>query len=707
MKQVLIKKGSIVVEEVPAPALDENSVLVETACSLISAGTEVSTLAASRKSLARQALEQPQRAWKVVELVRQQGVGRALAAIRGMSGGAVPSGYSCSGVVLQAGANVTDFRPGMRVACAGAGKANHAEIVAVPRNLVVEVPQGCDMQDAASVTLGAIALQGVRRADPRLGELVAVIGLGLIGQITVQLLKAAGCRVVGLDLDPRRIALANTFGMEMGLNGVEDDPAALVTHLSGGHGADSVIITAASPSNEIVQQAMEICRRKGRVVVVGAVGLGLKRSPFYEKEIDFLISTSYGPGRYDASYERDGHDYPFAYVRWTENRNMQAYLGLVAEGKVNVKALIERRYAVTQAAQAYHELQTSPSKPLGILLEYGHDSGAKRDTKVSLRPGLTTGRVRVAVVGAGSFAQQMHLPNLQRLSNLFHLQAVVSASGSGAKMAAQHFGADYASTNYEDVLSDPDVDMVLICTRHHLHASQAMAAARAGKAVLLEKPMALNPAELEALVAVLNETGVPFMVGYNRRFSPYIVEARRHTDRRLNPLFMRYRMNAGYIPLDHWVHGPQGGGRILGEACHIVDLFAALTGSAVQSVSTSRLRPKTGSLSPADNVSIALSYEDGSVGVLDYFALGSRQMPKEHLEIHFDQKSIAVDDYKSIRGYGVQVKRLSSLASEKGHLQELAAFHRALQDGAAPIPLWDLAQTAEVTLSVDSALSRP
>ncbi len=706
MKQVIVRKTGVVVEDVPAPALDDNSVLVETAYSLISVGTEMSNVAATQKSLVRQALEQPQKVLKVVEIAQREGVSRTIAKIRGLTEGGSATGYSCSGVVLQVGRNVTGIRPGMRVACAGAGRANHAEIVSVPRNLVAEVPEGCGMADAASVTLGAIALQGVRRADPRLGEIVAVIGLGLLGQITVQLLKAAGCRVIGVDLDPRRIELAKSFGMEAGLTVAEDDVLTMVKHWSGGQGADSVIITAASSSDEIVQQAMEMCRKKGRVVVVGAVGLGLKRSPFYEKEIDFLISSSYGPGRYDARYELEGQDYPYAYVRWTENRNMQAFLSLVAEGRVNVKALIERQYDVSQAPQAYAELQTAPTKPLGVLLTYKTEAAStarKLETKVSLKPAAKLGRIGVAVVGAGGFAQGMHLPNLQKLSSLYHLCAVVSATGHNAKAVAQQFNAEYATTSYEEVLADPNVDMALICTRHHLHASQAIAAARAGKAILLEKPMALNKAELDELAAVLKETGVPFIVGYNRRFSAYAAEARRHTAKRVNPLFMRYRMNAGFIPLSHWVHGPEGGGRITGEACHIVDLFTSFTESAIVSVSASRLQPATGSISAADNVTATLKYEDGSVAVLDYFAVGSKQFPKENLEIHFDEKTIVIDDYKSIRGWGVNVKPISSRISEKGHIQELEAFHREMAAGKYPIPLWDLIQTAEATFAIAGA----
>jgi predicted dehydrogenase len=515
--------------------------------------------------------------------------------------------------------------------------------------------------------------------------------------------------VFGVDIDSRRIELARKFGMEAGLNAADDTLESQVRHWSGGHGADSIIITAASSSDAIVQQAMEICRRKGKVVVVGAVGLGLQRSPFYEKEIDFLISTSYGPGRYDPSYELESHDYPYAYVRWTENRNMQAYLQLVSEGKVNVKALIERHYEVERAAEAYAELKTPSVKPLGVLLEYRRtpeDTVRKRNARVALKPVAKKDRVSVAVVGAGSFAQTMHLPTLQKLANLYHLRAIVSATGINAKATAERFGADYAATSYEEVLADPNVDMVLICTRHHLHAQQAIAAARAGKAILLEKPMALNQNEVDELIAVLEETGVPFMVGYNRRFSLYAVEARRHSDKRINPLFMRYRMNAGYIPLNHWVHGSEGGGRIIGEACHIVDLFTSFTGAAVESMSGNCINPRTESVSANDNVTTTLTYADGSLGVLDYFAIGSKQLPKENFEIHFDEKTIVIDDYKALRGHGINVNELKSTTSEKGHRQELEVFHNALKTGKQLIPLWDLKQTTETTFAISKQARR-
>jgi predicted dehydrogenase/threonine dehydrogenase-like Zn-dependent dehydrogenase len=708
MKQVLIKRSGILVEEIPAPLIEDGCILVEVAYSLISVGTEVSSVEQHGRTLVQQAREEPAKVLKLLDYLRQHGVSRTIARLQGHLENGSPTGYSCAGRVLQVGRGVTDLQPGMLVACAGAGKANHAEIVLVPRQLVARVPKGCDLKAAASVTLGAIAMQGVRRADPRLGEVVAVIGLGLIGQITVQLLKAAGCRVVSIDIDSRRVALAQKLGADDGLNSGEMDVLSEIRQITAGYGVDSTILTAASQSDELVQQAMHLTRKKGRVVVVGAIGLGLKRSPFYEKEIDFLISSSYGPGRYDPRYEEEGQDYPYAYVRWTENRNMSAYLQLLAEGKVNIHTLMEREYDIRHAPEAYAELQNAMEKPLGVLLSYGvSNPSSKRATQVRLRSfnmDHTDGKITVAVIGAGSFAKGMHLPNLQRLADRYTLHAVVSATGSNAKAAAQQFGAAYATTDFQEVLHDPKINLVMICTRHHLHASQAIAAVRAGKAVFLEKPMALTQAELDELVAVLEETGSPFMVGYNRRFSPSAAEIQRHVAKRHNPLLIHYRMNAGFVPLDHWVHGPEGGGRIIGEACHLVDLFTFFVGARVCALSVHHLTPRTSGLSGADNVVATLEYEDGSLAVLEYFAVGSRQFPKEYMEIHFDEKTLVMDDYKTLSGYGLNVRAVSSSMSQKGQLQELEAFHTVLTDPHCaekyPIPLWDLVQTSEITFKM-------
>lgn len=719
MKQVLIRGGQVTVDDVPASLVEEGCVLVEVAYSLISVGTEMSTVESSGKSIFRQVVEQPEKVMRLVEHLGRFGVKKTVEKLHGRLTGsglgiAEPIGYSCSGVVIQVGRGIDDIRPGDMVACAGSGRANHAEIVSVPRNLVVKVPDGCNPRDAATVTLGAIAMQGVRRADPRLGEVVAVIGLGLIGQITVQLLKASGCRVLGIDPDARRVNLAEKLGMDVGLLPSEVDVSTEVLNVTDGHGVDASVITAASQSDEIVQQAMQITRRKGKVVVVGAVGLGLKRSPFYEKEIDLLISCSYGPGRYDKRYEERGIDYPYAYVRWTENRNMAGYLRLVADGDVDVKTIIEREYPVQDAPRAYEELKTSPEKPLGVLLSYGpHETARpeKMTTRVVLNPDKPVGRkikikiniktkekINVALVGAGGFARDVHLPNLRELSDLYQLRAVVSRTGSTARNTGELFGAEYVTTDYDDVLSDPEVDVVLISTRHNLHAAQTIRAAEAGKAVFLEKPMALNRDELGRMVEVLSKTGVPFMVGFNRRFSPAARRAKELLAGHHGPLMVLYRVNAGYIPLDHWVHTEEGGGRIRGEACHMFDLFQYMVEPAgVVEVVSGSVTPGVEHFSASDNVSVLVKYDDGSMATLFYTAMGDSGPGKERVEIYADRKVLLIDDFRELRVYGTSAQGWKSAVQDKGHVEELRAFARHVRgESGPPIALEKMAETTEV-----------
>lgn len=705
MRQVLIRKGQLLLANVPSPLVEPGSVLVEVAYSLISTGTELSSVQSSGQSLVKKALEQPEKIRKLWDHLRSQGIQKTIAKVQGQLDLASPLGYSCSGIVIQVGEDITDIRPGDRVACAGAGIANHAEIVLVPRNLTVKVPDGCSLQDAASMTLGAIAMQGVRRADLRLGEVVAVIGLGLLGQITVQLLKAAGCKVIGVDLSERRVSLAKHLGADAAFCPTEVNIINEIRHMTGDHGVDATIITAASTGNALVQQAMEITRKKGRVVIVGAVGLGLNRSPFYEKEIDFLISCSYGPGRYDDQYEKKGADYPFAYVRWTENRNMQEYLHLVTDGKVQLSRILEREYELSDVSKAYEELQSGTEKPLGVLLRYPfEDKDAqiqKLGTRLVLHDRTENGRIRIAVIGAGSFARGMHLPNLQKLSDLYHIRAIVSSTGLNAKTTAEQFGADYASTNYQDVLDDPQVDAVLICTRHNLHAQQAMRAARAGKAILLEKPMALNQDELDQLTAVLQETGVPFMVGFNRRYSPAAQRIREIVTERNNPLMIYYRMNAGYLPADHWTQTEEGGGRMIGEACHIFDLFQYVVGVPVVEVNSTAITPQTGHIMAGDNITVTLRYEDGSVATLLYTALGSPDLSKEYMEIYVDNKVLTLDDYHDLRVYGAPMKGWTASSPEKGHLQELKVFAACFRERRdLPTSLVSLLETTNASLAV-------
>ncbi len=723
MRQVLIRRGQVTVENVPAPLVGRGHVLVEVAYSLISAGTEISSVESSGKSLVKRALEQPDKVKQVLEHLRRQGIQKTVAKVKGQLDGGRPTGYSCSGIVIQVAEGVEGIYPGDRVACAGAAIANHAEIVLVPRNLVVKVPGGCDLKAAASVTLGAIAMQGVRRADLRLGEIVAVIGLGLVGQLTVQLLKAAGCRVIGFDLDARRVALAHQLGADHAFVSTDVDVLNEVRHLTDSHGVDATIITAASRSDAIVQQAMEITRKKGRVVVVGDVGLGLRRSPFYEKEIDFLISCSYGPGRYDERYEEEGLDYPYAYVRWTENRNMQEYLRLVAEGKVKVEPILEREYDIAQASQAYEELRTAAAKPLGVLLRYPLDDQqaqvAKLATRVVLRSKPVSGKINIAVIGVGDFAKSVHLPNLQQLSNLYHIRAIVSATGSNAKATAQQFGADYASTKYEDVLNDPDVDAVLICTRHHLHAQQTIAALKAGKHVYSEKPLALNEQELNEILACYGLSLADFdennpqsvthnlqpilMVGFNRRFSPAAQHMRELVSQRQNPLMMLYRVNAGYLPPDHWVHGPEGGGRIVGEMCHMFDLFNFLVDAPIGAVRVESLGPRTEHVLSSDNVNAMVRYADGSVCTLFYTAMGASSLVKEYLEVHMDGKSILLEDFKVLRVYGSGYRGWRGMVADKGHKLALEVFARCLNSGKGwPICLDSLVSSSLISFAVSS-----
>jgi len=624
-----------------------------------------------------------------------------------------PTGYSAAGIVLEVGAGVGDFRSGDRVACAGAQCAYHAEVIRVPRNLAVPIPDELGFEDASTVTLGAIALQGVRRAQPTLGETFVVIGLGILGQLAVQILRANGCRVIGTDLDPQRVQLARTLGMDVGLPVDGEPDIEEMARLTDGIGADGVIITAATSSDAVMSAAFQMCRKKGRVVLVGDVGLHLNRADFYAKELDFFISSSYGPGRYDRIYEEQGLDYPVAFVRWTENRNMAEYLHLLMEKKVLVAPLVSATYALDQAPAAYEPLRHG-SRPLIVLLSYtsARENGIQDRVIRNLRTKPTAGgRVRVAVIGAGSFAKGTHLPLIRELRKDYHLQAVVSRTGHNAAVAARQFGASYATTDYAQVLSDPDVDAVLIATRHHLHAAMTLQAIEKGKHALVEKPLALERAELEAIRnffdALPNARQAPVLLtGFNRRFSPFSTRIKELVDRRTNPMIMNYRMNAGYIPLDHWVHTEEGGGRNRGEACHIYDLFTYLTDSRVSAVEAQALAPATGYYGRSDNFVATLRFADGSVATLTYTALGPRDYPKEQLEVFVDGKALALEDYRRLRVAGARRGGMSSRLPEKGHRHQLLAFARTVREGGEwPNPLWQQLQATDIALAVEELLN--
>jgi len=713
LRQVLIRRGQIIVEEVPAPSVEPGLGLVRVSHSCISAGTELSGVKGSGTPLWKKALRQPDKVKKVLGMVASQGFAKTQSVIQGKLSSGDPTGYSAAGTLTAKGAGLTGFSIGDRVACAGAQYANHAEEILVPKNLMVPIPAGLGFDEASTVTLGSIALQGVRRANPSLGETFGVIGLGLLGQLTAQMLKANGCRVLGLDLDKDRVKLAKGLGMDHALNPA-GDAAEDAKRLTDGYGLDGVLITAATPSSEVVSTAFKMCRRKGRVVLVGDVGLDLKREDFYPKELDFLISTSYGPGRYDPRYEEKGLDYPIGYVRWTENRNMAEYLRLVASGKIQVKPLIHDVFPIEKAAQAYQSLSSGKPRPLIVLLSY--PGAAKKEALARVVPNPHAApsshkKVRLALVGAGGFAKGMHLPNLQTLSNLYHLRAVVSRTGANANATAKQFGADFAATDFREVLKDKDTDAVLIATRHHLHAQMALEALQAGKHVLVEKPLSLDEKGLAAIEKFYQshkgKNAPVLLTGFNRRFSQYAWAISKALVGRTNPMILNYRMNAGYIPLDHWVHGEEGGGRNLGEACHIYDLFTFLTNAKVAQVEAQAIRPQTGHYSASDNFTATLSFDDGSVASLTYTALGAKDYPKEMMEIFVDGKVISLRDYQGLSGSGVSLPSLTAKAPDKGQKEELEAFAQAvLKGGEWPIPLWQQLQASRIALKVEDLLAR-
>ncbi|MDP1571601.1 MAG: bi-domain-containing oxidoreductase [Vicinamibacterales bacterium] len=623
-------------------------------------------------------------------------------------------GYSVAGEVVAVGQGITDLAPGDLVACAGAGQANHADYVVVRRNLVARLPKGCPVDMAASTTIGAIALQGVRRAAPELGDRIAVVGLGLIGQITVQLLKANGCKVIGLDLDPGRVARARERGMDAGAS----DPAeflGLVRDLTGGQGADRTILTAATKSDAVINLGMDVTRRRGAVIIVGDVSLNVKREVFYRKEIDLLMSTSYGPGRYDASYEVEGRDYPYAYVRWTQNRNMQAYLELVASGQLQIQPLIDRVISIDETPSAYKELaKGGQALPMGVLIRYPDDArdlpealDAPRITIRGHRP-PPDGVINYALVGAGGFGTGMLVPQMKKRRDRFFLRGVVSRGSAASGNFAREHQVEVLTTDYGAILADPGFHLVVLATRHDKHADQVVRGLEAGKHVFVEKPLALSWEELDRVVGTYRGLEQPplLLVGFNRRFSPAVQAIKAATANRRAPLVVNYRLHAGYLPPDHWVHGPEGGGRNVGEACHMYDVFRCLTGAPVQSVTATAIDPGTLPYFRNDNFAATIGYADGSVCTLTYTSLGPKQgLGKEYIEVFSDGEAYIVDDFKKLTKTSDQSVLWQSSEADKGHRDELSQFGDAIAAGApSPIPFDELVETSALALRIEDLL---
>ncbi len=710
MKQVLQnrKTGKVAVVDVPVPALQRGRVLVRSVASLISSGTERAAVEQARKSLLQEARERPDLVRSVVDKARTEGLLHTFGAVRDKLAASQALGYSASGIVVGVGDDVTEFRVGDRVACAGLGFASHAEAISVPKNLCVHLPENVDFEAGAFGTLGAIALQGVRLAEPTLGESVVVIGLGLVGQLTAQLLKANGCRVFGIDLDPNRIKLACELGAEAGCV-ANDDAAQVVNSWTSGRGADGVLITAASDSNQPVELAGEISRVKGRVVVVGSTGLQIPRQTFYNRELALKISMSYGPGRYDPEYEERGHDYPFGYVRWTEQRNIEAFLQLISGGRVNVDRLVTHRFPVAEAERAYEVIAGSLHEPhLGVLLEYDPESEPGREIELSghsISTRKPEEQVRIGVIGAGDYLRAMLLPQFQNAGAEFH--SIATACGVSAHDVGNKFGFARAVSDADAVINDPKINLVVIGTRHDLHAELARRALERGRHVFVEKPLALCDEDLDRLLEVAANSNGRLIVGFNRRFSPLAARAKDFFAGRLAPLSFVYRVNAGRVPKGHWTQDPrEGGGRIVGEVCHFIDLLQYWTEAPPVSVFAETIASGNQEIVNDDSVFITVRFADSSNGCIAYLAEGDRALPKERVEIFGERQVFVLDDFRNALLYrNGREEKLKLRKQDKGQAEEAKAVCRmVLEDGPAPIPLEELAATTRTTFRVLDSL---
>ena len=706
MKQALqnLKSGLIEIPEVPAPIARPGFALVRTAASLISAGTERLSVEAGQKGLVGRAVDQPSLVKQVINRARTEGILTTIDAVRSKLGSLNALGYSAAGRVIEIGEGVSEFQEGDRVACAGVGYASHAEVLSVPKNLCARLPDKVGFNSAAFGTVGAIALQGVRLAEPTLGEAVVVIGLGLIGQITVQLLKANGCRVFGIDLESKRIELARQFGADSGC-APDDDAKPRVMEWSRGRGADAVLITAATESNQPIELAGEISRQKGRVVVVGAVGLNIPRKPYFDRELTFKISMSYGPGRYDPEYEERGHDYPFGYVRWTEKRNLEAFLDLVSDGRVNVEPLITHRFKIDQAEQAYRLITGENESYLGVLLQYDTERELERRIPITTKSSPRISSVRIGLIGAGGYAKGVLLPQFKSAGAEF--QSIATASGVTARSVGEQFGFRFCASGADEVIHDEEANLIVIATRHDSHAELACRALETGRHVFVEKPLALSDEELGAVIAAAQQSHGHLLVGFNRRFSPFARAAKEFFHDRSGPLSINYRVNAGRVPRAHWAHDPkEGGGRIVGEVCHFVDLMHFITDSLVARVYAESISSHNQEIVDDDSVFITLRFADGSNGSIAYLAEGDQALPKERIEILGGGKSFVIDDFRSATAYhNGRAKKIKLRGQDKGQKNEVRAVCAVVVEGKpAPITLEDLATTTRATFRIQESL---
>jgi predicted dehydrogenase/threonine dehydrogenase-like Zn-dependent dehydrogenase len=698
MKQIIqdLKSGDTILEEVPAPLVKPGQVLIQTSRSLVSLGTERMLVEFGKANFLEKAMQHPDKVKEVINKFKTDGLQPTINAVFNKLGQPLTLGYCNVGKVIAVGKGVKEFAVGDRVASNG----HHAEYVSVPKNLVAKIPDGVNDEEAAFTVIGAIGLQGIRLANPTFGETVVVVGLGLIGLITAQLLKANGCQVIGFDFDSAKVSLAQSFGITAVNPGEGVDQVAFVNDFTQGVGTDAVIITASNKSNEIISQSAKMSRKKGRIILIGVIGLDISRADFYEKELTFQVSCSYGPGRYDESYELKGQDYPLAYVRWTEKRNFEAVLQAIVSKAIQVEPLITERVSLDQYQHIYGDM--SNSKSIASILVYPEKIIEPASSIALLEHSFSGSRGVVGIIGAGNFTSAMILPCLKKTTA--HLKYISSSGGLTGTTLAKKFGVAKSTTDNGLIINDADVDLVMVTTRHNAHARMVVDALEAGKHVFVEKPLALNQEELDSVVEAYMKSGKTISVGFNRRFAPLATYMKKALGSGNTPMNIIATVNAGMIPRNVWVHDLEvGGGRIIGEACHFIDLISFLAGSKVKAVCMSSM-----GVSPEENTdcaTILLKYDNGTNGVINYFANGSKAYSKERVEVYHQERTLIMDNWRRLKGFGFKNFKSASSSQDKGHQHQFNLLIQSVQKGGNPIiPMDELVNTTKASFAAIESL---
>ncbi len=709
MKQVLqnISNGETIIENVPAPKNKKSNLLISTSKTLLSAGTERMLIEFGKANLINKARQQPDKVKMVIDKLSTDGLLSTFDAIKTKLDQPLALGYCNAGIVLES--QIDEYKTGDRVA----SNCHHAEIVRCPKNLCAKIPDNVDDESAAFTVIGAIALQGVRLAKPTIGECFVVSGLGLVGLLTVQILKANGCRVLGIDFDSKRCELAEMFGAETINLSKNPDPISASSIFSRDRGVDGVIITASTESHDVVHQAATMCRKRGRIILVGVVGLNLRRDDFFEKELTFQVSASYGPGRYDSKYEDEGHDYPLGYVRWTEQRNFEAVLDMMSSGKINVKPIISHRYKIDSAKDAYKALDQPNS--LGIILDFEEKNNEKfQASKINIQTNQKkeniSSSLRVGFIGAGNYASRTLIPEFKK--NKLILDTIVSSTGVSGTHHGKKNGFEISSSDINDVLKKEEINAVVIATRHSDHANQVIDALNHKKNIFVEKPLAINIQELNKIESCYNKIiekhDLKLMVGFNRRFSPLISQMKNLIDLQSMPKSFIVTVNAGHIPFDHWIHNPDvGGGRIIGEACHFVDLLRYLSGSRITDFQCTKFRSNSRLKLTSDKSTITLAFEDGSIGTIHYFSNGGSTFPKERVEVFCNNAVLQLNNFRSLYGYGwPKFKKTKLFKQNKGQKECVRAFIDSISGANSPISFEELLEVSKISIEISNELNR-